>query len=63
MNSNKQLILIKILHTLIWLFFVAIIFYVVYSGLSGNVNLFTWIAIALVFLEGLTLLVFKMFAP
>lgn len=59
----QKLLLIKLLHTLIWVFFVVVIFYIVYSGLMDRVNLFTWIAIGLVFLEGLVLVLFKMACP
>ena len=63
MKVTDKLLTIKIVHTVIWLFFVVIIFYVLYSGISGKVNTYTWISIALVVGEGLTLLVFKMFCP
>ena len=63
MNPEKKLLAIKLTHTVIWAFFVAIIFYVLYSGINNKVNFFTWICIALVIGEGLTLLVFKMFCP
>ena len=54
---------IKLLHTFIWLFFVLVIFYVVYSGISGTITTFTWISISLVIGEGIVLLMFKMFCP
>ncbi len=63
MNDTGKLRAIKIAHTLIWAFFVAVIFYVVYSGITGDVNVFTWISIFLVFLEGVVLLLFRMFCP
>ena len=63
MQREKRLLQIKLLHTAIWLFFVVIIFYIVYSGITGNINGFTWIAIGLVIGEGLVLLLFKMFCP
>lgn len=63
MNSSQSLIAIKLVHTLIWIFFVSIIAYVVYSGLTGRITPFTWIAIALVIGEGLVLLIFRMFCP
>jgi hypothetical protein len=63
MKAADKLLTIKIIHTVIWLFFVVVIFYVLYSGISGNINTYTWIGIALVVGEGLTLLVFKMFCP
>lgn len=63
MENDKRLLAIKLLHTLVWLFFVFIILYIVYSGLTDQITFFTWIAIGLVVVEGLVLLIFKMFCP
>lgn len=63
MTPERKLLTIKLIHTVIWVFFVVVIFYVLYSGISDKVNIYTWIGIALVLGEGLTLLIFKMFCP
>ena len=63
MNASEKLTVIKLVHTAIWLFFVCAIFYVVYSGIINRITVFTYIAMGLVVLEGLVLLVFKMFCP
>ncbi len=63
MKPENKLLVIKIAHTVIWVFFVLVIFYVLYTGITDNVNTYTWIGIALVIGEGLTLLIFKMFCP
>lgn len=63
MGIHKKLLAIKLLHTLVWSFFVFIIFYIVYSGIANQITTFTWIAIGLVVGEGLVLLIFKMFCP
>ena len=63
MNPAQKLLAIKLLHTVIWVFFVVVIFYVLYSGVTNNITPYTWIGIALVIGEGLTLLLFKMFCP
>lgn len=63
MNKSEKLIAIKLIHTLIWLIFVGAIFYILYSGISGKINLLTWLAIASIIGEGFVLLVFKMFCP
>ncbi|MFT4831653.1 MAG: hypothetical protein ACI815_001303 [Psychroserpens sp.] len=63
MNNANKLLAIKIIHTLIWLFFVSIIFYILYAGITNTINPFTWIAIGLVIGEGIVLLIFKMFCP
>lgn len=47
------------MHTFIWCLFVSIIMYVLWSGLTGNVSAYSWIAVALVIGEGLVLLMFK----
>lgn len=63
MNEQNKLLAIKVTHTIIWLAFVLIIFFILYSGISGNINTFTWLGIALIIGEGLVLLIFKMFCP
>jgi len=63
MNHNEKLIAIKLVHTLVWVFFVSAIFYITYSGISNNINLYTWIAIALIIGEGIVLTLFKMYCP
>jgi len=63
MNKDNKLLTIKLIHTLIWVIFVAVIFYILYSGISNNINTFTWIGIGLIIGEGCVLLLFKMFCP
>ena len=63
MDDSEKLFAIKLVHTVIWLFFVLVIFYIVYSGITGQIHTFTFIAIGLVILEGIVLLLFKMFCP
>jgi len=63
MNQSGKLFVIKLIHTLIWLFFVIVIFYILYTGISNKINIYTWIAIGLVIGEGLVLILFKMFCP
>ncbi len=60
---KNKLIFIKAAHTLIWIFFVAIIFYVLYSGITNQISTMTWISIGLVLFEGIILLIFKMRCP
>lgn len=61
--SNTKLVLIKTVHSVIWVFFVSLIFYTVYSGLFNKVDTYTWIAIGFVLLESLTLIIFKWYCP
>jgi len=63
MNPTNKLLTIKLTHTLVWLFFVVVIFYILYSGIFDKITAYTWIGIGLIILEGIVLLVFKMFCP
>ena len=63
MNQSGKLIAIKLIHTGIWAFFVAVIFYILYSGITGTVTIYTWVCIGLILIEGLVLLAFKMYCP
>ena len=59
----NKLTAIKITHTLIWIFMVSAIFYVLFSGIFNEINILTWICIAIIILEGIVLLAFKMSCP
>ncbi|WP_020602041.1 hypothetical protein [Spirosoma spitsbergense] len=58
MNTTRNLFLVKLLHTVIWAFFVTVIGYVVYCGIADDISRYTWLAAGLVMLEGLVLLIF-----
>ena len=63
MTKENKLLTIKLIHTLIWAIFVAIIFYILYSGITDTISTFTWMGIGLIIGEGLVLLLFKMSCP
>ena len=63
MSPSGKLFVIKLLHSIIWIFFVTVIFYILYSGIANEISTLTWIAIGLVIGEGIILLIFKMFCP
>lgn len=56
LTPSKILLTIKVVHTLIWLFFVAVIAYILYAGIFNRINVHVWIAIGLILFEGLILL-------
>lgn len=58
-SPASKLVLIKSIHTLIWIVMVCFIGYVVYSGVSGNITVYSWLAVAAVIVEGLVLWLFK----
>ncbi len=55
---SKKLLYIKLIHTIIWTFFVLVIFYILFAGIFNRINVYTFIAIGLVMIEGLILLLF-----
>jgi hypothetical protein len=63
MQKEIKLILIKVLHTVIWLFFNVVIFYMLYAVIVNKLDKWLWIGYSLIVLEGLTLLIFKMVCP
>lgn len=63
MKTPLQLTLIKVLHTLIWLFFNVVIFYFLYAVITNQIDIWVWICIGLVAFEGLVLLIFKAMCP
>lgn len=63
MKTSDKLFAIKLIHTLVWLFLVTIIFYILYAGISDKINIYTWISIGLVTGEGIVLVLFKMYCP
>lgn len=63
MKNSYKLFMIKSVHTLIWLFFNVVIFYLLYAVIMNRIDKWVWIGIGLVVMEGIVLLVFKMFCP
>ncbi len=61
--KTDKLLIIKISHTIIWLFFNVVIFYLLYAVVVNKIDHWVWICIGLVLMEGIVLLVFKMFCP
>jgi hypothetical protein len=63
MKGETKLILIKTIHTLIWVFFNVVIFYMLYAVLTNKLDKWLWIGYGLFILEGIILLAFKFFCP
>ena len=63
LSDAGKLTAVKLIHTLIWLIFVAAILYVCYAGAFNQVNRLVWYCIGLVFIEGIVLLITKGTCP
>ena len=62
-SKAHMLFLIKVIHTLIWLVMAAVVLFVLSSGLTGIITIYSWVAVAIVFGEGIILLLFKGSCP
>jgi hypothetical protein len=60
---KEKLFIIKSIHTIIWLFFNVVIFYLLYAVIVNKIDQWVWICISLVVAEGIVLAIFKMFCP
>jgi hypothetical protein len=63
MAGNNTLIIIKTVHTIIWLMFNAVLFYMAYAVIVNNINIYVWLGIASIIVEGLVLLAFGWQCP
>jgi len=59
----SRLTLIKLVHTLVWLFFNVVIFYLFYAVVAGKIDKWVWICLSLIALETVILVLFKMMCP
>ena len=58
-NTMSKLTTIKIIHTIIWVFFNVVFFYMAYAVIVDKIDKYVWIGIALFSLEVIVLLIFK----
>ncbi len=63
MQSATKLTVIKVAHTIIWLFFNVVIFYMLYAVLHNQLDKWLWIGYGLFILEGIILWIFNFFCP
>jgi hypothetical protein len=63
LQNERKLLILKLMHTLIWIFYNVVIFYLLYAVITDRIDKWVWICIGLVVLEGLVLLVFKKICP
>lgn len=51
MNDQIKLATIKTMHTIIWLFFNLVLFYMAYAVIVNKIDKYVWIGIALIIVE------------
>ena len=62
-GAQQKLIIVKSIHTAIWLVFVTAILFILWSGITADISVYSWIAVAAVCGEGLVLFIFKGSCP
>lgn len=62
-KKERKLLLIKVVHTVVWVFYNVVIFYLLYAVLTNRIDKWVWICLGLIALEGLVLLVFNKMCP
>src|SRR5580765_8530519 len=63
MQNETRLTIVRIIHTLIWLFFNVVIFYMLYAVVNDKLDIWLWIGYGLIIFEGAILLACKFFCP
>ena len=62
-DSSYSLVILKIIHTVIWIFFNVVLGYMAYAVIVNKIDKYVWIGIGLILLEGIVLLVFGKMCP
>lgn len=62
-THETNLLFVKLIHTLVWLFFNVVIFYMLYAVVINKLDIWLWVGFGLVLLEGLTLIIFRWTCP
>lgn len=63
MYKKRMLILIKIIHSIVWLFFNGVLIYLFYAGITNRIDGWVWAGLGCFVLEGAVLLLFKNYCP
>lgn len=63
MTNKQKLTLVKTLHTIIWIFFNVVIFYMLFAVIVGKLDYWLWVCYGFVLLEGFVLLLFRFTCP
>ncbi len=63
MEKSVNLKRIKLIHTLIWIFFNIVLTYLIYAVITNRIGIWVWVGIGAILIEGLLLLIFKNMCP
>jgi hypothetical protein len=63
MKPQAKLKLIKIIHTVVWVFFNVVIFYLFFAVVTNKIDKWFWLGLGSFALEGIVLLIYKNNCP
>ena len=63
MNTVARLVIIKTIHTAIWVFYNVVIFYLLFAVIANRIDKWVWICVGLVFVEIIILILFRRMCP
>lgn len=63
MSNEAKLTFVKTIHTLVWLFFNLVIFYMLYAALVNKLDMWLWMGYGLFLFEAIVLIIFKSYCP
>ena len=63
MTDAGKLVVVKTIHTAIWIFFNVVIWYMLFAVVTNRINYLVWMGVGLIFLEGFILLLLKKSCP
>lgn len=63
MKKEYRLVVVKIVHTLIWIFFNLVIGWLFFAVITNRINKWLWMGVAAFVLEGIVLLIFRNMCP
>jgi len=63
MRNETKLTIIKTIHTIIWIFFNVVIFYMLYAAITNKIDKWLWLGYGSFIIEGIVLLLFKLYCP
>ena len=63
MHASTKLVMIKIIHTIIWVFFNFVLFYLFYAVITHRIDHWVWLGLGSFLMEGIVLLIYKNSCP
>lgn len=63
MTDAGKLTIVRVIHTAVWVFMVAVLTYIYYAVISNRIDYWLWICFGIIFLECIVLVIFRMSCP